>query len=123
MSKKNSLANQHLEDVDIMIVGGGPSGSSTALHLEQLNPELARRVVVLEKHKHPRDKICGGALTLNAERIIADLGLDMDICRSPFLAAAIWTERSFRRSRTAAFARSRKYASARSSGTPIICKS
>ncbi|NIQ23698.1 MAG: FAD-dependent oxidoreductase, partial [Pseudomonas stutzeri] len=54
-------------DADVIIVGGGPAGASTALHLERLNPKLAARTLVLEKSRHPRDKTCGGALTLNAE--------------------------------------------------------
>ena len=83
MAKQNSQVDRHLEDVDIIIVGGGPSGTSTALHLERLNPKLAQRALILEKHKHPREKICGGALTLNAERIIADLGIELDIGFAP----------------------------------------
>ena len=83
MAKQNSQVDQHLEDVDIIIVGGGPSGSSTALHLERLNPKLAQRALILEKYKHPREKICGGALTLNAERMIADLGISLDIQYAP----------------------------------------
>lgn len=39
-------ARPHLGDADI-IVGGGPSGSSTALHLERLDPQLATRTIVL----------------------------------------------------------------------------
>lgn len=76
-------ARPHLGDADIIIVGGGPSGSSTALHLERLDPKLAARTIVLEKHRHPREKICGGALTLNAERIISDLDISLDIQYAP----------------------------------------
>ena len=67
MGNKNTRADRHLEDVDIIIVGGGPSGSSTALHLERINPKLAQRVLVLEKHKHPREKICTGDADGNGE--------------------------------------------------------
>lgn len=83
MGNKNTRADRHLEDVDIIIVGGGPSGSSTALHLERINPKLAQRVLVLEKHKHPREKICGGALTINAERMISELGIELNIGSAP----------------------------------------
>lgn len=75
--------NEFLADADIIIIGGGPSGTSTALHLDQINPRLAERTLVLEKSQHPRDKICGGALTLNAERILAELGVPLDISSAP----------------------------------------
>lgn len=83
MAKRVKRSHNHLGDVDILIVGGGPAGSSTALHLQQLNPELARRVLMLDKHHHPRDKPCGGALTLHAERILAELGIVADIRSAP----------------------------------------
>jgi flavin-dependent dehydrogenase len=70
-------------DCDVVIIGGGPAGSSTALHLQQINPDLATRTMVLEKAHHPREKTCGGALTLNAQRIIADLGIRLDIPYTP----------------------------------------
>ena len=39
-------------DADVIIVGAGPAGASTALHLERLNPKLAARTLVLEKSRH-----------------------------------------------------------------------
>ena len=50
------------EEVDVVIVGGGPAGVSTALHLLQLDPGWAGRMVVLEKAAHPREKLCGGGM-------------------------------------------------------------
>ena len=64
-------------DYDILIVGSGPSGISTALHLAQLAPELARRTLVLEKAHHPRPKLCAGGLVIDAEVILERLGLDV----------------------------------------------
>ncbi len=61
---------------DVIIVGAGPAGLSTALHLAQLDPELATRILVLEKARHPRFKLCGGGLVVDAESILARLGLD-----------------------------------------------
>lgn len=62
---------------DILILGGGPAGLSTALHLAQLAPELTSRILLLEKAHYPRPKLCGGALLPDAEVILERLGLDV----------------------------------------------
>lgn len=80
MAKKTG---EFLGDVEVTIVGSGPAGCSTALHLLRFDPELAAKSIVLEKSQHPREKICGGALTLNAERIMADLEIPLEIPSAP----------------------------------------
>jgi flavin-dependent dehydrogenase len=64
-------------DRDIIIIGGGPSGLSTALHLVRDFPALAARVLILEKARYPRSKLCAGGLVLDAELILQRLGLDV----------------------------------------------
>ena len=61
---------------DLIIVGAGPAGISTALHLAQVAPELVKRTLILEKARHPRWKLCGGGLLPDAEVILHSLGLD-----------------------------------------------
>lgn len=61
---------------DILIIGGGPSGLSTALHLAKYAPHLTHRILILEKEHYPRLKLCAGGLVIDAERILENLGLD-----------------------------------------------
>jgi len=61
---------------NLIIVGSGPAGLSTALHLAQVAPELARRTLILEKAHHPRAKLCAGGLVADAKIILERLGLD-----------------------------------------------
>ena len=62
---------------DIIIVGAGPAGISTALHLAKIAPDLIPRTLILEKAQHPRHKLCGGGLLPDAEFILRQLGLDV----------------------------------------------
>ncbi len=62
---------------EIIIVGAGPAGISTALHLANLAPELVSRTLILEKAHHPRPKLCGGGILPDAEVVLGQLGLDI----------------------------------------------
>ncbi|MFZ1396792.1 MAG: FAD-dependent monooxygenase [Candidatus Promineifilaceae bacterium] len=67
-----------IQHVDILIVGSGPSGTSTALHLVKNNPAWASRIVVVDKAVHPREKLCGGGVTHIGQNILARLGLPFE---------------------------------------------
>jgi menaquinone-9 beta-reductase len=58
---------------DVLIVGGGPSGSSCAYWLA----EAGWDVVLVEKKVFPRAKTCGDGLTPRAVRQIADMGVEV----------------------------------------------
>ncbi|MGC9324104.1 MAG: NAD(P)/FAD-dependent oxidoreductase [Desulfomonilia bacterium] len=62
---------------EIIIIGGGPAGISTALHMSQCFPELTSHIRVLEKAHYPRPKLCAGALVEDAEILLERLGLDI----------------------------------------------
>ncbi len=64
-------------EYDIIIVGAGPAGLSTGLHLAQLAPELLSSALVLEQAHHPRPKLCAGGVLSGAEACLHGLGLDM----------------------------------------------
>ena len=59
---------------DVIVVGAGPAGASTAYHLA----EAGLDVLVLEKSAFPRDKICGDGLTPRAVRQLIAMGIDLD---------------------------------------------
>jgi geranylgeranyl reductase family protein len=53
-------------------VGGGPGGSSTAMFLQK----KGYTVLLFEKAKYPRDKICGDAVSGKSVGMLKELGLD-----------------------------------------------
>lgn len=67
-----------VEKVDVLIVGSGPAGSSTALHLMKHDPAWADRMLVVDKAIHPREKLCGGGITHMGQNILARLGLTIE---------------------------------------------
>jgi len=66
-----------------MIVGAGPAGISTWLHLQKESPELARRSIIIEKAIFPRDKLCAGGLCVWVADVLANLKVNLDIPSLP----------------------------------------
>ncbi|MGE5275169.1 MAG: geranylgeranyl reductase family protein [Verrucomicrobiota bacterium] len=53
-----------MERYDVAVIGAGPAGSVTAIHLAR----SGARVLLLDRARFPRDKPCGGGLTVRAVR-------------------------------------------------------
>ncbi|MEZ4716534.1 MAG: NAD(P)/FAD-dependent oxidoreductase [Caldilineaceae bacterium] len=66
-------------DHPVVIVGAGPAGLATALHLAQLHPSLATDSLILDAAEHPRPKLCGGGITFHGEEQLARLHITADV--------------------------------------------
>ncbi len=62
----------------VIIAGGGPAGTLTAISLIRSRPELAGQVLVLEGKRYPRDKVCGGGVAGRVVRSLRDAGVSLD---------------------------------------------
>lgn len=60
-----------MQAFDVLIVGGGPSGSTCARSLR----EAGLRVAVVDKQSFPRDKTCAGWVT---PHVVETLGMDLE---------------------------------------------
>ena len=61
------------DDADVIVVGAGPSGSTTAYYLAQ----AGLNVLLIEKSRFPRDKVCGDGLTPRAVKSLVAMGIDV----------------------------------------------
>jgi len=61
------------QDADVIVVGAGPSGATTAFHLAQAGLD----VLLLEKTEFPREKVCGDGLTPRAVKSLVGMGIDV----------------------------------------------
>jgi flavin-dependent dehydrogenase len=64
-----------MQKVDVLIIGSGPAGVSTAMHLLRLDPTWKERMLLIEKAAHPRPKLCGGAITRPGLDVLSSLGI------------------------------------------------
>jgi menaquinone-9 beta-reductase len=72
---------------DIIIIGAGPAGSTAAALLAQ----AGRRVLLLEKSRFPREKLCGEFITPECLRVFARLGVRAQMLAAGAHAIRHWT--------------------------------
>lgn len=59
---------------DVAIVGAGPAGSAAATILSK----KGYNTIILEKKKLPREKVCGGAVSVQCTNLLKKLGVTID---------------------------------------------
>jgi geranylgeranyl reductase family protein len=64
-----------VSDADVIVVGGGPAGASTAFALSR----AGANVVVVDRERFPRDKPCAEYLSPQASRVLHDMGVLAEI--------------------------------------------
>ena len=68
-----------MADYDVIIVGGGPGGSTCASYLGK----KGYKALLLDKAKFPRDKTCGDGISGKSTRILDELGVAVQVEKSP----------------------------------------
>jgi menaquinone-9 beta-reductase len=66
-------AGRTADDADVIVVGAGPAGATTAYYLAQSGLD----VLVLEKAVFPREKVCGDGLTPRGVKALVSMGIPM----------------------------------------------
>jgi menaquinone-9 beta-reductase len=60
--------------VDVLVVGAGPGGATTAYHLARAGLD----VMLVERSAFPREKVCGDGLTPRAVNALERMGVEVD---------------------------------------------
>jgi menaquinone-9 beta-reductase len=61
------------DEADVIVVGAGPAGATTAFYLAQAGLD----VLLLEKSRFPREKVCGDGLTPRAVKSLVGMGISV----------------------------------------------
>src|SRR5580693_10769230 len=72
-SHQHSVPGRPADEADVIVVGAGPSGSATAYYLAAAGLD----VLLLEKSRFPREKVCGDGLTPRAVKALVGMGVSV----------------------------------------------
>jgi menaquinone-9 beta-reductase len=67
----SGIPSHGTEEADVIVVGAGPAGSAVAYYLASAGLD----VLVLEKSRFPREKVCGDGLTPRAVKALTAMGV------------------------------------------------
>ena len=68
-----ALEQPPADEADVIVVGAGPAGATTAFYLAQSGLD----VLLLEKSRFPREKVCGDGLTPRAVKTLVNMGISV----------------------------------------------
>ena len=72
-----AVARAQAADTDALVIGAGPAGASAAIRLAQ----AGWRVVLVEQHAYPRQKVCGECISAGNLALIDALGIGPEFRR------------------------------------------
>ena len=70
---RGAVPRRAADEADVVVVGAGPAGSTTAFYLAQAGLD----VLLLEKSRFPREKVCGDGLTPRGVKALVGMGISV----------------------------------------------
>ncbi len=70
---RDAAPGRPADEADVIVVGAGPAGSTTAYYLAQAGLD----VLLLEKSRFPREKVCGDGLTPRGVKALVAMGISV----------------------------------------------
>jgi geranylgeranyl reductase family protein len=69
----SAVPRRPADEADVIVAGAGPAGSTTAYYLAQAGLD----VLLLEKSRFPREKVCGDGLTPRGVKALVGMGISV----------------------------------------------
>nr|NIT57503.1 NAD-binding protein [Fodinibius sp.]NIV12421.1 NAD-binding protein [Fodinibius sp.]NIY26085.1 NAD-binding protein [Fodinibius sp.] len=63
---------------DVIIVGGGPSGSTSAIY----HNRLGLKTLLVDRAVFPRDKVCGDGIPMKVLTLLKEMGVSLEELKS-----------------------------------------